>query len=69
MDTEHAIAAMEDEAFYAIIVEHRRNFNAIRGLDYSYHAPKCIMFIPPDPVIGQWEADYAEMRRVMIYGK
>lgn len=26
------------------------------------------MFIPPDEVIGQWEADYATMRRVMIYG-
>lgn len=50
-------------------VEHRQNFNAIRGFDYSYHAPARIMFIPPDPVVGQWEADYAEMRRVMIYGK
>jgi hypothetical protein len=69
MDTDHAVAAMKDESFYAVIVEHRRNFNAIRGLDYSYHAPTHIMFIPPDSVIGQWEADYAEMRRVMIYGK
>lgn len=69
MDTEHAAAAMKDEAFYAAVVEHRQNFNAIRGLDYSFHAPTSIMFIPPDTVIGQWEADYAEMRRVMIYGK
>ncbi|HEV2482954.1 MAG TPA: nucleotidyl transferase AbiEii/AbiGii toxin family protein [Puia sp.] len=69
MDTQHAAAAMKDEALYAVIVEHRQNFNAIRGLDYSYHAPTHIMFIPPAPNTGQWEADYAEMRRVMIYGK
>jgi len=68
MDTEHASAAMEDEAFYALIIEHRQHFNAIRGLDYSLHGPEHIMFIPPDEVIGQWEADYATMRRVMIYG-
>jgi predicted nucleotidyltransferase component of viral defense system len=68
MDTEHATAAMEDKAFYAVIIEHRQHFNAIRGLDYSFHAPAHIMFIPPDEVIGQWEADYATMRRVMIYG-
>lgn len=68
MDTEHATAALEDEAFYAVIVEHRQHFNAIRGLDYSFHAPAHIMFIPPEEVIGQWEADYATMRRVMIYG-
>ena len=68
MDTEHAAAAMEDEAFYDVIVEHRQHFNAIRGLDYSLHSPAHIMFIPPDEVIGQWEADYTAMRRVMIYG-
>lgn len=68
MDTQHATAAMEDEAFYAVIIEHRQHFNAIRGLDYSFHAPEHITFIPPDEVIGQWEADYATMRRVMIYG-
>jgi hypothetical protein len=68
MDTEYAATAMEDDAFYAVIIEHRQNFNAIRGLDYSLHAPTHIMFIPPDEVIGQWEADYVEMRRVMIYG-
>jgi hypothetical protein len=68
MDTEHAIAAMADNAFYSVIIEHRQNFNAIRGLDYSLHAPIHIVFIPPDTVIGQWEADYVQMRRMMIYG-
>ena len=69
MDTDHAVAALSDRAFYSSIVDHRQKFNAIRGLDYAFHAPAHIDFIPPESVIGQWQADYIEMRRSMIYGE
>jgi hypothetical protein len=69
MDTEHAVEALEDDDFYYKIIEHRQHFNAIRGMDYSFHRREHINFIPPDSVISKWESDYAEMRRVMIYGK
>lgn len=68
MDTEHAVAALDDYDFYTSIVDHRIKFNAIRGLDYSGHVPSRIIFIPPDAVIGKWEADYIAMRQSMIYG-
>jgi predicted nucleotidyltransferase component of viral defense system len=69
MDTEHAVAALEDHHFYSAIVDHRQKFNAIRGIDYTLHSPSHINFIPPEVVMGQWQNDYAEMRRSMIYGK
>jgi predicted nucleotidyltransferase component of viral defense system len=69
MDTEHATAALEDYKFYASIIDHRQKFNAIRGLDYSNHAPSLINFIPPPAIIAQWESDYVSMRRSMIYGE
>ena len=68
MDTEHAAAAIADHDFYFSLIEHRQNFNAIRGLDYSLHRHAHISFIPPDSIVRRWESDYAEMRRVMIYG-
>lgn len=68
MDTEHAAAALTNYDFYMSIVEHRTKFNLIRGLDYSGHTPSRINFIPPDDVIGKWEADYKTMRQSMIYG-
>jgi len=69
MDTEHAAAALADHHFYSSVVDHRKKFNAIRGLDYTSHAPAYIDFIPPETVIGQWQNDYVEMRRSMIYGE
>jgi len=68
MDTEYAAAALNDYDFYTSIVDHRMKFNPIRGLDYSGHAPSRINFIPPDAIIGKWEADYIAMRQSMIYG-
>lgn len=68
MDTKYAAAALGDYVFYKSVVDHRAKFNAIRGLDYAGHAPSHINFIPPDAIIGQWEADYIAMRESMFYG-
>jgi hypothetical protein len=69
MDTEHGIAALHDKELYNNIVAHREKFNPLRGLDYGNHAPHKIKIIPPDRVIKEFENDYSEMTKFMIYGE
>jgi hypothetical protein len=69
MDTEHGIGALQDEKLYRVILEHRKKFNAIRGIDYSHHNPAMIDFIPPDHLLETWKRDYQAMRESMIYGE
>ncbi|QVY64610.1 nucleotidyl transferase AbiEii/AbiGii toxin family protein [Polaribacter sp. Q13] len=68
MDSAHGIEALKDTVLYAIIVEHRKNFNAIRGIDYANHIPKSINIIPPEETIKDWEKDYKTMQESMFYG-
>jgi Nucleotidyl transferase AbiEii toxin, Type IV TA system len=69
MDTPHAKEALSDPTLYESIVEHRKKFNQLRGIDYSFHSPDQINFLPPDDVIPVWENDYKLMRESMIYGE
>jgi len=69
MDTEHGIAALQDEELYKVILDHRKKINAIRGIDYTHHHPAMIDFIPPDHQLEAWKRDYQVMRESMIYGK
>jgi hypothetical protein len=69
MDTEHCAAALNDDDFYHSIIEHRRNFTMIRGIDYSLHEYAYINFIPPEHIISKWESDYGAMRQNMIFGE
>ena len=68
MDSAHGIEALKDTVLYAIIVEHRKNFNAIRGIDYANHIPLRINIIPPKETIKEWEKDYKTMQESMFYG-
>lgn len=67
-NTEFADKAFEKPDLYHIIVEHRRKFNRISGVNFDHHSPDKIAFIPPDAHISGWEADYNLMRESMIYG-
>ncbi len=69
MDTEFGKAALNDKDLFEHIVNHRKKFNAIRGLDYSNHIRGKIKLIPPAEVIKEWEADYNTMKENMIYGE
>jgi len=69
MDTEYGIAALQDKELYNNIVSHREKFNPLRGLDYSNHTPEKIKIIPPDSVMKNYENDYTEMTKFMIYGE
>jgi len=68
MDTKHGVEALQDEKLYKAIIEHRKKFNAIRGIDYTNHSPNRIDFIPPDNLLEEWKKDYNEMKESMIYG-
>jgi len=68
MDTEHGLSALEDTILYKTIVEHREKFTHLSSVDYTTLMPDKIDFIPPEPVIAEWEADYKRMRENMIYG-
>jgi len=69
MDTAHGIDALKDVDLYRTIVEHRKNFNAIRGIDYANYTPKSINIIPPKKVIKDWKKDYKIMQESMFYGE
>ena len=69
MDTQHGFTALQDKGLYNNIVAHREKFNPLRGLDYGNHSPDKIKIIPPDIVIKDYENDYTEMTKFMIYGE
>lgn len=66
MDTEYG-KSIENRELYDNIVEHRSIFNAIKGIDYKYHNPALLSFIPPKSVIAEWKKDYVTMQKNFIY--
>ena len=69
MDTQHGLTALQDKKLYDNIVTHREKFNPLRGLAYGNHTTGKIKIIPRDTVIREFERDYSEMTKFMIYGK
>lgn len=69
MDTKHGITALQNKELYNSIVAHREKFNPLRGLDYGNHTVDKIKIVPPDTVIKDFENDYTEMTKFMIYGE
>ena len=68
MDTTHGTEALKAIELYDTIVEHRKNFNTIRGIDYANHSPQFISILPPEEIIKDWEKDYRTMQESMFYG-
>jgi hypothetical protein len=68
MDTMHGTEALNDVELYTTIVAHRKNFNAIRGIDYANHSPQLISILPTEETIKDWEKDYKTMQESMFYG-
>jgi hypothetical protein len=69
MDTQHGITALQNKELYNNIVAHREKFNPLKGIDYATHTPQTIKIIPPDTVMKDYEGDYLEMTKIMIYGE
>lgn len=66
--TPFAGAALADSALYRDIVDHRRRFYHVGGVDYALDLPASIDFVPSGPMLAAMRSDYAAMRTTMIYG-
>ena len=69
MDTEYGRAALKDTKLYREIVEHRKKFYHVGGVDYSLDLPERIVFCPTGEVRERLRADYENMRSSFIYGE
>ena len=67
--TEFSEIALKDADLYNTIVSHRSKFSRISGVDFANHSPGKIVFVPPEHMLPDWEADYNEMKENMIYGE
>lgn len=70
MDTKHGRDATQDTELYKAIIAHREKFNPIRGFDYSndIYLPSKINIIPSSSHLKNYEKDYKQMKKSMIYG-
>ncbi|MFD2100127.1 nucleotidyl transferase AbiEii/AbiGii toxin family protein [Flagellimonas iocasae] len=63
--SEHIGKAYNQELIMSII-RHRERFNSMKGVDYNTHYPPTLNPIPPEQLLGLWEADYNTMQTNMI---
>lgn len=68
MDTPFAAAAVADLALYNEIIEHRRRFYHVGGVNYELNSPATISFCPTGEIRDKMRQDYEVMRTSMIYG-
>lgn len=68
MDTPFAKEALSDPEFYYGLIDHRKHYSALKGVDYDGLAHNVIDFHPPESHIVAYEVDYKSMREFMIYG-
>ena len=69
MDTSFAKSAMQNTDLYKTILNHRKKFNNIQGIDYGTHCPEMIQICPTEKLIGDWEKDYRQLQQSFIYEK
>ena len=68
-ESEFGTKAFSDNLeLYQTIVKHRRQMNALQGIDYDKHNPEFINPIPPPALIPEWKKDYEFMQEAMIFG-
>src|SRR5690606_14514653 len=66
MRAEYGEMAIADDELFETIAKHRKMITPLRGMDYSNHVKGKLTIIPPDAIIGKWEADYKTMQENMI---
>ena len=68
MDTEYARSALQNVLLYTEIVEHRKKFYHVGGVDYSLDMPDKISFCPVGEIQNRFRSDYENMKSSFIYG-
>jgi len=67
MDTPFAQSALCNTDLYKTIINHRKKFNNIQGIDYQKHYPEFIQIVPPENLINSWNEDYEKLKQSFIY--
>jgi predicted nucleotidyltransferase component of viral defense system len=67
MDTSFATAALQNTDLYKTVINHRKKFNNIQGIDYRTHYPAFIQICPPENLMNEWEKDYKQLQQSFIY--
>ena len=68
MDTDYAKSALQNMSLYTEIVEHRKKFYHVGGVDYSLDMPNMISFCPSGEILNRFRSDYENMKSSFIYG-
>ena len=68
MDTPFASLALEDMPLYHEIIQHRRRFYHVGGVNYDLNRPATISFCPSGEILDKMRSDYEAMMSTMIYG-
>ena len=68
MDTEYGRLAIGNVDLYKAIVEHRRKFYHVGGVDYSLDMPDKMAFCLQGDLMERFRADYENMKSSFIYG-
>lgn len=66
--TEHGKQALGDKVLFKSIVDHRKLFTPVKGIDYDTLSLSSLSFLPPEKLLGAWAGDYRDMREAMFYG-
>lgn len=68
MDSEYGNKALNDIVLYKEIVEHRKVFYHLGGVDYALNMPETISFCPVGEIRDKMNEDYQKMKSSFIYG-
>lgn len=68
METEAGQTALTDVELYNEIVEHRRYYIRLNGVDYDRLLPLHVSFVPGIEIMQEFQTDYEAMQTSMIYG-
>lgn len=69
MDSTYGKEALNNPTLYHAIVEHRKNYYALKYVNYEHLMPNIINFMIPEAQKEAWNDDYKDMQRFFIYGK
>lgn len=69
MDSPLTESVWRNADLYKTIINHRRKFNNIQGIDYRNHFPAQIQICPPEKLQKSWEEDYNRLQESYIYDK
>lgn len=69
MDTSFAADALADCTLYDAIIEHRKRFYHVGGVDYARDAKDMIDFVPQGAMRDAYKADYEAMLSTYVYDR